>query len=65
MGARIRTRLSGLGRSEDASAGLTESDLQSALGRLHAYDADPRRRDRRKRVETDPPLHRRAGLWRR
>ena len=64
MGA-FRTRLSGLGRSEDASAGLNESDLQSALGRLHAYDPDPDRHDRRKRVEADPPLHRRAGLWRR
>lgn len=62
MGA-FRTRLTG--RSEEASAGLTDADLKSALGRLHAYDPDPNRRDRRKRVETEPPLHRRAGLWRR
>jgi hypothetical protein len=65
MGARIRARLSGLGHSEDASTGLTEADLRSALGRLQAYDGDTDRRDRRRRVESGPPLHRRAGLWRR
>lgn len=64
MGARIRERLS-LGRSEDASTGLSETDVRSALGRLSAYDGGSDRHDRRRRVESDPPLHRRAGLWRR
>jgi hypothetical protein len=65
MGARIRARLSGLARSEDASTELSESELRSALGRLSAYEADTHRHDRRRRVEANPPLHRRAGLWRR
>ncbi len=65
MGARIRARLSGLGRSEHASPGLSETDLRSALGRLSAYDGDGDRHDRRRRVDSNPPLHRRAGLWRR
>jgi hypothetical protein len=65
MGTSIRARLSGLGRSEDESAGLSETDLRSALGRLSAYDGDSDRHDRRRRTESNPPLHRRAGLWRR
>ena len=65
MGASIRARLSGFGRSEGDAAGLSETDVRSALGRLSAYDADPDQHDRRRRVESNPPLHRRAGLWRR
>lgn len=65
MGARIRARLSGLGHAEDASTGLSESDLESALGRLSAYDGTAKRRERRRRVAANPPLHGRAGLWRR
>jgi len=65
MGASIRARLSGHGRSEEPSAGLTEADVQSALGRLSAYDGRHERHDRRRRTESNPPLHGRAGLWRR
>lgn len=64
MGTSIRARLSGRGRFEDDPPGLSETDVRSALGRLSAYDGhDPH--DRRRRVESKPPLHRRAGLWRR
>jgi hypothetical protein len=65
MGASIRARLSGLGRSEDASTGLSDTDVQTALGRLSAYDAEPDYHDRRRPVDSVPPLHRRRGLWRR
>lgn len=61
----IRARLSGLGHPEEAASELSDSDLRSALGRLSAYDGDRDRHDRRRRVEANPPLVRRSGLWRR
>jgi hypothetical protein len=67
MGKGIRAHLSGHGHPEaDPSPGLSEADVKSALGRLEAYDGHHHdRRDRRRRVEANPPLHQRAGLWRR
>jgi hypothetical protein len=66
MGASIRTRLAGLGRTEDSPGPeLNESDVQSALGRLSAYDSQPRERDRRRPPSSTPPLQARSGLWRR
>lgn len=66
MGASIRTRLAGLGHTEDAPApDLTENEHQSALSRLSAYDPQPRPRERRRPPSSTPPLQGRAGLWRR
>jgi hypothetical protein len=65
MGASIRARLTGLGRSEVPPAELDDTELESALGRLSAYDGDGSRRERRRRVDASPPLHGRSGLWRR
>jgi hypothetical protein len=39
--------------------------VQSALGRLSAYDAQPPRTERRRPVGSTPPLRRRFGLWQR
>jgi hypothetical protein len=65
MGANIRTRL-GLGHPEDSERSeLTDTDVQSALGRLSAYDPEPERRERRRPPSTTPVLRARAGLWRR
>jgi hypothetical protein len=64
MGVGIRTRLSG--RTDDAPSGeLTDDDVQHALGRLAAYDAQPAKRERRRTVEATPPLRGRFGLWHR
>jgi hypothetical protein len=61
MGVGIRTRLTGGGGSERGE--LTDDDVQSALGRLSAYDAQPPKSERRRPVESTPPLRRRFGLW--
>lgn len=63
MGVSIRTRLNGRTDAEDGE--LTDDDVQSALGRLSAYDAQPPRAERRRMVEATPPLRRRFGLWQR
>ncbi len=44
---------------------LTETDVETALGRLSAYDAAAGQNDRRRPLDSVPPLHRRRGLWRR
>jgi hypothetical protein len=62
MGTNIRTRLTG--RDSDAADALSERDVESALGRLAAYD-DDRPQDRRRPPRTTPALRRRAGLWKR
>lgn len=63
MGASIRTRLTG--RTDSVRDELTDDDVQSALGRLSAYDAQPPRAERRRAVDAAPPLRRRFGLWQR
>ena len=63
MGASIRTRLTG--RTDSVRGELTDDDVQSALGRLSAYDAQPPKAERRRTVDSAPPLHRRFGLWQR
>jgi hypothetical protein len=63
MGVGIRTRLTAGAGSEPGE--LTDDDVQSALGRLSAYDAQPPRTERRRPVESPPPLRRRFGLWQR
>jgi hypothetical protein len=64
MGVSIRTRLSG--RTGDSPSGeLSDDDVQHALGRLSAYDAQPVTRERRRSVEATPPLRGRFGLWHR
>ena len=63
MGVGIRTRLAG-GAGEERDE-LTDDDVQSALGRLSAYDAQPPKSERRRPVELTPPLRRRYGLWQR
>jgi hypothetical protein len=66
MGASIRTRLAGLGHTEDPPAPeLNEHDHESALHRLAAYDPQPHPRERRRPPTSTPPLQGRAGLWRR
>jgi hypothetical protein len=66
MGTSIRTRLAGIGRTEPALAPeLTETDHESALSRLTAYDPQPRPRERRRPPSSTLPLQGRAGLWRR
>ena len=66
MGTSIRTRLAGFGHTEPAPAPeLTETDHESALSRLTAYDPQPRPRERRRPPSSTPPLQGRAGLWRR
>ena len=63
MGTNIRTRLTG--RHGDASASsLNDRDVESALGRLAAYD-DDRPQDRRRPPSSVPALRGRAGLWKR
>jgi hypothetical protein len=63
MGVGIRTRLTAGAGSEPGE--LTDDDVQSALGRLSAYDAQPPRTERRRPVDSTPPLRRRFGLWQR
>ena len=63
MGGSIRTRLNG--RTDAEHGELTDDDVQSALGRLSAYDAQPPKAERRRTVESAPPLRRRFGLWQR
>jgi hypothetical protein len=63
MGASIRTRLTG--RPEAPPDELTDDDVQSALGRLSAYDAQQPKAERRRAVGSTPPLRRRFGLWQR
>jgi hypothetical protein len=62
MGTNIRTRLTG--RNPEPPAALSERDVESALGRLAAYD-DDRPEDRRRPPSATPVLRRRAGLWKR
>jgi hypothetical protein len=62
MGTNIRTRLSG-SNSDGSDPSLSERDVESALGRLAAYDVRPD--DRRRPPSTTPALRRRAGLWKR
>jgi hypothetical protein len=63
MGVGIRTRLTG--GTEAERGDLTDDDVQSALGRLSAYDAQPPKAERRRPVDAAPPLRRRFGLWQR
>jgi hypothetical protein len=63
MGTNIRTRLTGR-HSDGSGPALSEHDVESALGRLAAYDND-RPEDRRRPASTTPALRRRAGLWNR
>ena len=63
MGTNIRTRLTGR-HSDGSGPVLSERDVESALGRLAAYD-DDRPEDRRRPPSTTPTLRRRAGLWKR
>jgi len=62
MGTNIRTRLTG--RASDGSGALNERDVESALGRLAAYD-DDRPEDRRRPPSSVPALRGRSGLWKR
>ena len=62
MGTNIRTRLTG--RASDGSGALNERDVESALGRLAAYD-DDRPQDRRRPHSSVPALRGRSGLWKR
>jgi hypothetical protein len=61
MGTNIRTRLTGR-NSDPSGPALSERDVESALGRLAAYD-DDRPEERRRPLSTAPALRRRAGLW--
>jgi hypothetical protein len=63
MGTNIRTRLTGR-HSDGSGPVLNERDVESALGRLAAYD-DDRPQDRRRPPSTTPALRGRAGLWKR
>jgi hypothetical protein len=63
MGGSIRTRLAG--RTDSERGELTDDDVQSALGRLSAYDAQLPKDERRRPVDSVPPLRRRFGLWQR
>jgi hypothetical protein len=63
MGTNFRTRLTGR-NAADSDAALTEQDVETALGRLAAYD-DDRPQDRRRPHSDVPALRRRAGLWNR
>jgi len=64
MGTNIRTRLTGRHDDASASSPLNDRDLESALGRLAAYD-DDRPQDRRRPRSSVPALRGRAGLWKR
>jgi hypothetical protein len=63
MGTNFRTRLTGR-HTGTVGPALTERDVESALGRLAAYD-DARPEERRRPAGTAPALRSRAGLWRR
>ncbi|HEY2868474.1 MAG TPA: hypothetical protein VGJ11_03145 [Gaiellales bacterium] len=60
MGTNIRTRLTG----RHGELPLNDRDVESALGRLAAYD-DDRPQDRRRPPSSTPVLRSRAGLWKR
>jgi len=64
MGTNIRTRLTGRHGNAAADSPLNDRDVESALGRLAAYD-DDRPQDRRRPPSSVPVLRSRAGLWRR
>ena len=64
MGTNIRTRLTGRHGDASASSPLDDRDVESALGRLAAYD-DDRPEDRRRPPSSVPVLRGRAGLWKR
>ena len=64
MGTNIRTRLSGRNGADTPASNLSDRDVESALGRLAAYD-DDRPQDRRRPPSSTPVLHSRAGLWKR
>lgn len=63
MGTNFRTRLTGRHTGTPGSA-LSDREVESALGRLAAYD-DARPQDRRRPPSTTPALRGRAGLWNR
>jgi hypothetical protein len=63
MGTNIRSRLSGRTGNSPA-ANLSDRDVESALGRLAAYD-DDRPQDRRRPPSAIPVLRSRSGLWKR
>jgi hypothetical protein len=66
MGGSIRTRLAGRGHTDAPPAPDREQqDVESALSRLSAYGAQERPQERRRPPSATPPLHTRAGLWRR
>ncbi|HEX5248468.1 MAG TPA: hypothetical protein VFW14_02255 [Gaiellales bacterium] len=64
MGTNIRTRFTGRHGDGSASSPLNDRDVESALGRLAAYD-DDRPQDRRRPPSSTPALRGRAGLWKR
>jgi len=64
MGTNIRTRFTGRHGDGSASSPLNHRDIESALGRLAAYD-DDRPQDRRRPPSSVPVLRGRAGLWKR
>ena len=64
MGTNIRTRFTGRHGDGSASSPLNDRDVESALGRLAAYD-DDRPQDRRRPPSPTPALRGRAGLWKR
>jgi len=64
MGTNIRTRLTGRHGDASASCPLNDRDIESALGRLAAYD-DDRPEDRRRPPSSVPALRGRSGLWKR
>ena len=64
MGTNIRTRITGRHGDASACSPLNDRDIESALGRLAAYD-DDRPQDRRRPPSSTPVLHSRAGLWKR
>ena len=64
MGTNIRTRLTRRHGDGSGSSHLDDRDVESALGRLAAYD-DDRPQDRRRPPSSVPALRGRAGLWKR
>jgi len=64
MGTNIRTRLTGRHDGDSGSSHLDDRDVESALGRLAAYD-DDRPHDRRRPPSSVPALRGRSGLWKR
>jgi hypothetical protein len=64
MGTNIRTRFTGRHGDAATTSSLSDRDVESALGRLSAYDAD-RPDDRRRPPSSIPALRSRSGLWKR